>query len=150
VSPALDPEVEGQEFETVVISLRRWIVGLGLGVLGGLLVAGQSRDVLAGFCVGWFLSLFSLDHLSATARRVAVNPVAPDSAKRLAYRTYLMRWVTTVAVIVVAVKLGAHPVPAVAALLLLQAAVMCRSITTLFRGLNPEERLSESDSTEEG
>lgn len=113
-----------------------------------LLARGATRAVLLGYSVGWLLSLYSLDHIAAGARRVAERPLTPAEAKKTAARTFMGRWVVVVGAILVASRLGADPVAAVAALLLLQAAVMCRSIASLFGGGGAEAG-DEPDSRDE-
>ncbi len=120
-----------QDFEAVVVSLRRWILGLGLLVLVGLLGTGWGRPVLLGFTVGWALSLFSLDHLAYSARRVKQSGMSGPEARVAAVRTYSFRLLVTVGVIAVAVRLGADPVAAISALLLLQAAIVAWCIVGL-------------------
>jgi hypothetical protein len=101
------------------------------------MAGGAGRPVLLGYSVGWLLSLFSLDHIAAGARRVEAGPLTPGQTKVLAARTFLGRWAIVIGTILVAVRLGADPVAAVAALLLLQAAVVCRSIASFLGGGEP-------------
>lgn len=122
---------EPGSFEFVVVSLRRWVLGLGIAVLAGMVLLDQPRDVLAGFCVGWLLALFTLDHIAGNARRLMAQPHDPAQAQERAVRTYMQRWAIVVGSLAVAHKLGANLVAAVMALLLLQAAIMCRSIAVL-------------------
>lgn len=127
-----------ESFEDVVTSLRRWVAVLGTLVLVGMLVADLERSVLIGFCVGWLLSLFSLDHMAFAARRVATLGGTPAQNKTMAVRTFLQRWLVTLVVLLLAARLGANPVAAVGALLLLQASVLLRGIVSLFQS-TPED-----------
>lgn len=120
------------------------MLGLGLLVWILLLGLGQPRPVVAGYCVGWLLSLLSLDHIAANARAIAAGAVDPEAAKRRGSRAVVQRWLVMIGAIVVAGKLGAEPLAAVCALLLLQAAIMCRSITSLFTGRGARDERPES------
>lgn len=118
-------------FEELVVSIRRWLLGLGLLTLVVLKAVAVSRSILLGFLVGFGLCLFSLDHLAWKARAVASRGVDPVKAQATFVGHFMVRWLATVAVILVAAKLGANPIAAVASLLLLQAAIVCRSIGDL-------------------
>ncbi len=124
-------------FETVVMQIRRWILALGLFVLLLLVACGAARARLLGWCVGWLLSLFSLDQITSNARRLIQDPKEPGDAQKAAVQTIMRRWIVTIAVLLVSAKLGADPLAGVLALLLLQAAVMCRSIMSLLKGPVP-------------
>jgi hypothetical protein len=126
-------------FPELIQSLRRWVLVLGLGILVLLLLLRIPRSILAGYCVGWFLSLFSLDHISTRARRLEQTRMSSGDAKIYAARTFLFRWLVLIGVIVLASRVGADPVAAVAGLLLLQAAIVCRSIMTFFGDDPPRE-----------
>jgi hypothetical protein len=131
----LDESARIDPFPELIRSLRRWVMVLGVSVLLLLLARGISRGGLAGYCVGWFLSLFTLDHMAHRARHLEMNPLSPGDAKIYAIRTFFFRWLVLIVVIVLASRVGAEPVAAVAALLLLQAAILCRSMMVLFAEL---------------
>lgn len=145
----MSPEIEApqEDFGEVVASLRVWIFGLGSLVLAGLLLSGASRGVLAGFLVGGGLALFTLDHFVQSARQIGTGQLSGQEAKALAVRTYVRRMGIMALVLVVSVRFGADPVAAISSLLLLQAAVMCRSIGNLIfpRG-DSKSRSSEDES----
>lgn len=139
--PESPPEGDPRDsFQVLTRSLRRWVLGLGLLVLAGLLALGAGRPVLAGYCVGWFLSLFSLDHLAARALSIEQRQLGSSDAKVFAARTFLLRYLVLIVVIVLASRVGASPVAAVSGLLLLQAAIVCRSIMIFLT----DERLASS------
>ena len=138
---AEDPGAPGS-FEATVVSVRRWILILGVVGVAGLAALAFDRSVLAGFCVGWLLALFTLDHLASNSRAVMRQGVSPRDAQARAVRTYVRRWAVVIVGLAVAHRLGANLVAALLGLLLLQAAIMCRSIALLseVRGLWPTSK----------
>lgn len=139
-----EPDRGIDDFETVVASLRRWIFGLGLTSLAAMAAGGAGKPWLGGFCVGWFVCIYGLDQLAANARRVAAGAHDPGAAQTQAARTFLQRWIITIAALGLAYKAGFDPVAGALALVLLQVAVMCRSIEVLLRGEPALERETES------
>lgn len=119
----------GNPLPATLRSIRRWILGLGAAGLAILALAGAPGRILAGFFLGAALALWSLDDLATAA--VAQLGAGAGGAVPVARGRFVRRWLAIALVLVVGHRLGAEPVAAAAGILLLQGAMVCRSIAAL-------------------